>query len=1087
MSVPSSFHMSNLNLSVIIRISLFFVFSSFIFGKNALGQNARITEEIKTIKTYPYSDQSPIPSVALSKKIFPFYPYSFFEGYTRESEDKDWTVVTLENDFIKVTVLPGVGGKVWGAIEKSTGRDFIYLNHVLKFRSIGIRGPWTSGGIEHNFGLDLGHAPWTASDVDYVLKEHPDGSVSCVVGGLDLASRTQWRVEIRLPGDKAYFETNSMWYNPTPLHDAYLSWENTAYHTGDDMQFYFPGTHYIGHGGKVSPWPIDQEGHNLNMYRENNFGKSKSYHVFGMYPSWFGAYFHDSEFGSGHWAPYDDAPGKKIWIWSLARDGAIWEDLLTDNDGQYIEAQSGVKLNQASPESGYNTPFNQLSMRPFYMETKSEVWFPVKEIGGMVDASKTGTLNLDIIKDSLQISFCPNIPIKDSLTVFMGKSLIYDAFIQLDPMQVYKKAIPLPEGGDQAIEVNIGRDLLHYTTDIKENKISRPLTTPAGQDFNSSEHLFRVADDMNSMRDYGAALETYLKCLEKEPTHSRALAKVAELYYRRGQYEKGMNYARKVLENNTYDGGANFIYGVIHKAMGNLTQAEEAFSFAVRTMEYRSAAYVQISGLHLQKKNYTKAREYAKKALDYNRYNITAYEFLVSAFRKLNKTDESRKTLETLLEIDPLNHFAHFEQYLLNPLPETLKTFTSAIRNELPFETYLELAIEYSNQGFAEEAIKVLEQSPESPTVNYWLAYLNRIKYPDKSQQYLRRAVEMSARMVFPFRLETIPVLSWAQEQNSSWKTTYYLGLIYWRILRTETAKELFMKCGDLPEYAPFYLARGVLFQKDISKIQSVDNDFKRANELDPKEWRTWHYLNDYLGATGSFQQELENSKKAITLFPDNPALGIDYAKALMNNDKLSESIKILTSIDVLPFEGAREGYDVYERANVSLAVNFLEKKKYKKVFKYLNDSKIYLENLGAGKPYDPDTRLQDYIAAYCETQLGNQKEANNYYQQIIDYSRKHWNNAGDPTNIYIATKVLNAHGASQEVKTAFKNWENEQNSLRDWRISAGSSSPKVQWVMAKYYKEEGRVKKLEAGIAENRPHSKFGILLRAINQIESK
>ncbi len=92
-----------------------------------------------------------------------------------------------------------MGGKVWGATEKSTGREFVYQNHVMKFRAIGIRGPWTSGGIEHNFGLDLGHAPWTASPVDYILKENDDGSVSCIVGGLDLASRTQWRVNILLP------------------------------------------------------------------------------------------------------------------------------------------------------------------------------------------------------------------------------------------------------------------------------------------------------------------------------------------------------------------------------------------------------------------------------------------------------------------------------------------------------------------------------------------------------------------------------------------------------------------------------------------------------------------------------------------------------------------------------------------------------------------------------------------------------------------------------------------------------------------------------------------------------------------------
>ena len=207
---------------------------------------------------------------------------------------KEWKVVTLENDYIIVTVLPEVGGKVMGAIEKSTGEEFIYLNHVLKFRAIGIRGPWTSGGIEHNFGLDLGHAPWTSSEVDYVLKENPDGSVSCIVGGLDLASRTQWRVNIHLPRDKAYFETRSLWYNPTPLNGSYLSWENAAYKATDDLQFYFPGTHYIGHGGDVSPWPVDKEGRNLSIYKENNFGTNKSYHVFGKYPNWYGGYYHDT-------------------------------------------------------------------------------------------------------------------------------------------------------------------------------------------------------------------------------------------------------------------------------------------------------------------------------------------------------------------------------------------------------------------------------------------------------------------------------------------------------------------------------------------------------------------------------------------------------------------------------------------------------------------------------------------------------------------------------------------------------------------------------------------------------------------------
>ncbi len=1064
---------------------LTFILAGFLCGLKASGQEISIREEHRTIKTYPFSDPNPIPSLGINAKVAPFYPYFIFDGYTNEAIDKPWKVVTLENEFIEVTVLPEQGGKVMGAIEKSTGEEFVYLNDVQKFRAIGIRGPWTSGGIEHNFGLDLGHAPWTATEVDYILKENADGSVSCVVGGLDLASRTQWRVDIRLPNDKAYFETNSMWYNPTPFHEAYLSWENAAFKATDDLQFYFPGTHYIGHGGEVHPWPINKEGRNLSIYKENNFGSSKSYHVFGLFPNWYGGYFHNSDFGYGHWAPYDDAPGKKIWIWSLARSGAIWENLLTDTHGQYIEAQSGVKLNQASPESGFNTPFNQLYMRPFYTETKSEYWFPVKETAGMVDASPTGTLNLVTSNDSLHISFCPNIPIKDSLTVSSGGTTVLADFLQLKPMQVYHKSIFLADAGGEILKVNIGQHLLSYTSDVEENRISRPLTTPAGQDFNSAEHLFRVADDLNAMRDYQKALETYLECLAKEPTHSRALSKVAELYYRKGQYEKALSYARKVLENNTYDGGGNFIYGVIQKALGNQIDAIEAFSIAVRTMEYRSAAYVQIAGLYLHKFDFRKAKAYAEKSLDYNRYNITAHELLVTSLRKLQLADEARNSIDALLEIDALNHYARFEQYLLSPTPELLSAFTSVITNELPFETYLELAIAYANHGLKDEAIQVLEQSPEYPTVKYWLAYLNRGESRGKSIEYLKQAKELSPLLVFPFRPETIPVLIWAREQDTSWKTNYYLGLIYWKLNRTKSAMQEFENCADSPDFAPFYISRGLLSQNRKSEDAAAHNDFERALELDPEEWRTWYYLVDYYQKNRSIDQMLEYSEQMYRIFPDNPGVGIAHARSMLISKNNRECLKVLASVAVLPSEFANAGQGVYERAHLRIALDLMEQKKYQKAIAQLNRSREWPENLGRGKPYEPDNRLQDFIAADCEVHLGNQDIADNYYQQIIDYSRKHWNTARDPYNYYFAPALLNTENKPQEAAAALEKWETEQDYLRDWRISSGSSSPGVQWVLAKLNVEGQKVKGLEDEVLEHLPDSKFAIFIRAINHIE--
>ena len=432
-------------------------------SNKADGQNISITERYQTIKTYPFSDPNPLPAMAISKKVSSYYPYFMIDGYTNDAHNKDWKVVELENYLISLTVLPEVGGKVWGAIEKSTGKEFVYQNHVMKFRAIAIRGPWTSGGIEHNFGLDLGHAPWAASPVDYIMMNNPDGSVSCVVGGLDLVSRSEWRVKINLPKNKAYFETEALWFNPLPLHEAYLSWEVAAYRGTDDLQLFYPGNYHIGHSGLASPWPIDNEGRDLSWYKNNKFGLSKSYHVMGDYRNWYGGYWHDLSVGFAHWSLYTDSPGKKLWIISIARDGDIWSDLLTDGDGPSIEWQAGVKLNQSAERSGYHSPFTQLTHNPLYMETKTDYWFPVKEIGGMVDANTYGTLNVNATRDSLYVSICPIQHIDDTLVVCLNNNKMFSEKLELKPMNIFSKSIPLTINSKDDLTVNLGNQKLYYS------------------------------------------------------------------------------------------------------------------------------------------------------------------------------------------------------------------------------------------------------------------------------------------------------------------------------------------------------------------------------------------------------------------------------------------------------------------------------------------------------------------------------------------------------------------------------------------------------------------------------------------------
>jgi hypothetical protein len=303
----------------------------------ATAQTARISEEVRTLPTYPFSEPDPVPILARDARL---YPYHTFEGYATTPEPREWKVVHLENDYIEVFVLPEVGGKVWGAVVKETGHEFIYRNEVMKFRNISLRGPWTSGGIEFNFGV-IGHTPATATPVDYLLRENEDGSVSCFVGGMDLPSRTHWRVEIRLPADRAYFETNVLWYNPTPLEQPYYNWMTAAAFAQSDLEMAIPGDAYLEHSGRERTWPEDDEGRYLPRYANNTFEGHKSYHVVGELNDFFGGYYQDEDYGFGHWARHEDMPGQKLWLWALSREGGVWEDLLTDTDGQYVEFQAG--------------------------------------------------------------------------------------------------------------------------------------------------------------------------------------------------------------------------------------------------------------------------------------------------------------------------------------------------------------------------------------------------------------------------------------------------------------------------------------------------------------------------------------------------------------------------------------------------------------------------------------------------------------------------------------------------------------------------------------------------------------------------
>jgi hypothetical protein len=327
----------------------------------------------------------------------------------------------------------------------------------------------------------------------------------------------------------------------------------------------------------------------------------------------------------------------------------------------------------------------------------------------------------------------------------------------------------------------------------------------------------------------------------------------------------------------------------------------------------------------------------------------------------------------TLLELDPLNHFARFEQFLRGQARRG--DVTNLIRNELPQETCLELAAWYRNAGLDQDAAQVLELAPPTAEVLYWLAYLRH------DPSLLARAELASPAFVFPFRTESVPVFEWAGQMNRAWQPRYFLGLIRWYQGELASARELFSACGDEPRFGPFYAARAQVIE------ENAVHDLERAVQLDPTQWRYGVMLTKHYLAQTNPAAALSAASRYATLFPRNNILALLYAKTLVLNGQCQAAADILGALKLIPCEGSTEAHTILREAYLMLAVEQMKASSFDEALRLIAKAREWPEHLGAGKPYaeDIDERLEDWLACQCN-QNRNPEQAQLALDKILAF-----------------------------------------------------------------------------------------------------
>jgi tetratricopeptide (TPR) repeat protein len=782
-----------------------------------------VTEEQVTIPTYLLGPPDPDPQFYFGGQSqgaqHRIYPYAAYDNLTTNKADKTYTMVYLENEYIKVGILPEIGGKIFSAVDKTNGYDFIYHQHVIKPALISLLGAWISGGIE--WDLPHHHRATSFLPVQYKVEDNADGSKTVWVGELELRDRMRWTVGITLHPGKSYIEASFRMMDRTPLPTTMLSFTNMAVPVDDDYQIIFPpSTQYVVFHKKVSftTWPIATtnyagidftQGVDASWYK--NHVRGTSMFAWNYEDNFFAGYDHGKHAGVMSVADHNYVPGKKFFTWGNMPAGHAEDTLLTDNDGPYIELMTGA-YSDNQPDYSW--------LAPDETRTWTQYWYPFRDIDGVKNANIDAAVNLEVKDGKIHLGFySTSARPAAEVTLKLKDQVLLHERIAISPAKPWMKEIALPEGADEhdlrATLTDGGRELVAYSPLRLEAKPMPPVVTdpyPAPEKLATTEELYLTGLRAQQFHAPGVDPESYWnEALKRDPGDVRVNTAMGIDCVRAGRYADAEKYLRTALERATKDytrpkdGSAFYYLGLALKAQGKNDDAFEQFATATWSYEWRSAGNLEMAQIAAGRGDYAAALGYADSSLEMNAENIPALALKAALLRHTGHEAEARVELTAIRKIDPLNVHAMAEAWLAGKGAADAKTLTATV-NQFP-ATGLEDAADYMNAGLWQDGTEVLtlmvdsatDKAKVSPLVYYYLGYFaGKMDQSAKAQTYFELAEKAPTDYVFPFQMETIAVLEDAMKANPfDSHAPYYLGnLLYdWQ---PERAVALWEKSASL-------------------------------------------------------------------------------------------------------------------------------------------------------------------------------------------------------------------------------------------------------------------------------------------------
>ena len=1005
-------------------------------------EQVKVWEEDVIIPTYEIGKAEKNP-IFLEKRVYQgssgaVYPYPVIEKISDVKTDKTYKAVFLENEYIKVMILPELGGRIQMAYDKIKQRHFIYYNQVIKPALVGLTGPWISGGIEFNWPQH--HRPSTFLPVDYTIENNTDGSITVWVSENEKMFHQKGMAGFTLHPGKAVLEIKGSLYNPTPFPQTFLWWANPAVAVNDFYQTVFPpDVHAVFDHGKrdVSTFPIAtgtyykidySAGVDISNYK--NIPVPTSYMAINSEFNFVGGYENDTRAGVLHVANHHISPGKKQWTWGNGDFGKAWDRNLTDEDGPYIELMAGVYTDN-QPDFSWMQPYEEKSFTQFFL--------PYRELGVVKNASQDILMNMDVVEENAIIRIFATSLQKNARIVLED---FMDETCDISPEMIFERKIKTGKTPFEKLKLIVynenGRELLSIKSSDKEaGKIpeaAKPAFSP--EETPTCEQLYLTGLHLEQYRHatYNAT-DYYLEALKRDESDVRNNNAMGLWLLRRGKFAEAEKYLRTAINTqiqrnpNPYDGEPYYNLGLALNYQGRNKEAYDAFYKSCWNAAMQDAGYFGCAQISYINDNLKEALYEIDKSLIRNWHNHKARVLKSTILRKLGRVEEALVLIEDSLKIDLFNFGCRFEKYLITNDPSVLSGMNRLMRGEI--HNYEVIALDYINSGCYTEAVELLEQGIKvcrtTPMTYYYMGWA--LSLDRKScEKAFEKAAAHSPEYCFPNRVEAILALECAQKiQPADSKSPYYLGNLWYDKRQYQEAIACWEKSVEIDDTFPTVLRNLSLayFNKANQEEKAIEF-LEKAFLLDQTDARILMELDQlYKRICRPHMKRLEFLEKYLDLTEQRDDVYLERATLYNQTGNYAKAKELIDAHRFHPWEGGEgKAPAQYQICRLELSKICLADKDYANAVKMLFECLEYPHNLGEGKLYGAQENDFYYFLGCAYEGMGSMDEARKYWELAKDGNREPaaaiFYNDQKPDKIFYQGLALLKLGRPEEAASRF-------------------------------------------------------------------